>query len=232
MSFWDEAVGSCFISFSFLKSCSQKKSREGKGMHYLRGIFACIIFVISTANQSRAQSYNFRDGFEDGDFTANPVWAGDISQFTIIDDIPNHLLQLQGDEVNGGTSYLSTSSTNTIGSWEFFVNLDFSPSGGNNAIIFLMSDIANLEGSVNGYAVQIGESGSSDVIRLMRYDDGSPSTILSGTTDISGGGAYRIKVTRLSGGDAAHGHARPAGTIVFPRTAKHAAISPPRRSAY
>jgi len=203
MSFWDEAVGSCFISFFlFSNPAAAKKSREGKGMQYLRGVFACIILVIFTANQSWSQSYNFQDGFEDGDFTANPSWSGDTSQFTIIDTIPNHLLQLQGDDVNGGISYLSTSSTNIIGSWEFFVNLDFSPSGGNNATIFLMSDIANLAGPVNGYAIQIGESGSSDVIRLVKYVSGSPTTtLLSGTTNISSGGAYRIKVTRLSGGD-------------------------------
>ncbi|MBN2732153.1 MAG: lamin tail domain-containing protein [Balneolaceae bacterium] len=145
---------------------------------------------------------NFEDGFEDGDFTSNPIWSGDDGQYTVINGTPNFLLQLQGDDVNGGVSSLSTPSTNTEGAWEFYINLDFSPSGGNQAHIFLMSDIADLEGSVNGYAVQAGEGGSSDVFRIVRYDNGSQlsTPVLSGTTDISSGGQFRVRVTRQSGG--------------------------------
>lgn len=149
-----------------------------------------------------AQTVNFEDGFEDGDFTNNPTWSGDTGQYTMIDGTPNFLLQLQGDDVNGGVSYLSTPSTTIEGFWEFYINLDFSPSGSNQTHIFLMSDIANLEGNVNGYALQAGEGGSDDVFRIVRYDGGSQvgTPVLSGATDISSGGQFRVRVTRQSGG--------------------------------
>ena len=168
------------------------------------GLFLWLISFLFIAISSRpafSQSINFEDGFEDGTFKSNPTWKGDSDAFIIIDSSPNHVLQLQGKEA-GGTSYLSTPSADSIGSWEFYLNLDFSPSGGNKAHIFLMSNIANLEGPVNGYALRAGESGSDDVLRIVRYDNGSEAaTVLSGTTDISGGGAYRVKIIRKTGGE-------------------------------
>lgn len=147
-----------------------------------------------------AQNLNFADGFEDGDFTENPAWQGDTTDFSIVTVDGNHLLRLAAD--GGGSSQLSTDSTGITGSWEFFIRLDFSPSGSNFAYIFLMSDTGDLQnGSPNGYAVRAGESGSGDVIRLVRFDDGvEAATVLSGTTDISAGGEYRVKVTRDTNG--------------------------------
>jgi hypothetical protein len=170
----------------------------------LRGlcIFTGLLLFAATA---AAQSANFQDGFEDSDFSHNPSWKGDTSQYAIIqktiDGQPNYLLQLHGDSTNGGVSYLSAPSTNVVGYWEFYINLDFSPSGGNFANIFLMSNISDLTGSVNGYAVQAGEGGSNDVFRIVRFDNGSKAKIvLSDTTDTHSGGKFRVKVTRKSGG--------------------------------
>lgn len=161
-----------------------------------------LLLTVGWVGNSLGQSVNFEDGFEDGDFTNNPTWDGDTNQFTVVDGTPNYLLQLQGDDQNGDVSYLSTPSTDVEGSWEFYIDLDFSPSGNNKATIFLMSDIANLEGAVNGYAVKAGESGTNDVFRIVRYDSGSEAaTVLSGSTDISGGGKFRVKVTRQTGGN-------------------------------
>ena len=164
-------------------------------------LWLTIFFLISFfPNAALSQSINFEDGFEDGNFTNAPSWQGNSSNFIVVNESPNHLLRLDGNP-NGDTSYLSTASTDSLGSWELYLKIDFSPSGGNNAHIFLMSDIADLKGAVNGYALRAGESGSDDVFRIVRYDDGlEAETILSGTTDISGGGAYRVKITRQSGG--------------------------------
>jgi hypothetical protein len=159
------------------------------------------LFLLGFSSTGYGQTINFEDGFEDGDFTDNPTWTGDDTLYTVIPESPNNLLQLQGDGENGGTDYLSTASTNSVGSWEFYIQLGFSPSDGNRADIFLMSDITNLEGPVNGYALRAGESGSNDVFRIVRYDGGSQATtVLSGTTDISEGGSFRVKVRRQSGG--------------------------------
>src|SRR5699024_1437518 len=99
-----------------------------------------------------------------------------------------------------GVSYLSVPSKKVIGYWEFYMNLDFSPSSNNYAEVFLMSDIVNLADTVSGYALKA--DGSDDIFKIVRYDNGSSaSTVLSGTTDISSGGEYRVRVTRKSGGN-------------------------------
>ncbi len=165
-------------------------------------ILPFLFLTLTGINLSIAQTTNFEDGFEDKNFTVNPAWSGDANQFTVIEGGPNHLLQLQGNPV-GGVSYLSVPSSKVVGYWEFYIELNFSPSGSNYAEIFLMSDIANLEGAVNGYVLQAGEGGSDDVFKIIRYDGGNPATtpVLSGITDISDGGGYRIRVTRSAAGE-------------------------------
>ncbi|MEL7835224.1 lamin tail domain-containing protein [Fodinibius sp. Rm-B-1B1-1] len=146
-----------------------------------------------------AQTVNFEDGFEDGNFTNSPTWSGNIEAFTIIDDTPNFLLQL---DASTSPAYLSTPSTNITGSWTFFIEFrGFEPSGSNQAEIFLMSDIADLNGSVNGYAVQVGESGD-DVFKIVRYDNGTEATtVLTGTTVVQSSGTYTVRVNRDASGN-------------------------------
>ena len=165
-------------------------------------VILLLLLFYSFHNSSIAQTINFEDGFEDGNFSENPTWSGDTADFAIIDRLANLQLQLQGDSEAGGVSYLSVPSENAVGIWEFFIKLDgFSPSGGNRAEIFLMSDLSDLEGAVNGYALQAGENGSNDVFRIIRYDNGTEAAVvLSGTTDISAGGEFRVRINRQNGG--------------------------------
>ncbi len=147
-----------------------------------------------------AQSVNFEDGFEDGDFTQNPTWIGHTDDYIVTLGNPNYLLQLNA--TSESPRYLSTPSTSVVGFWEFYIAFDgFEPSGSNKAEVFLMSDISDLTGPVNGYAIKAGESGP-DIFHLVRYDNGVESaTVLSDTTVISSaGGGYRIRVTRENGG--------------------------------
>ncbi len=142
---------------------------------------------------------NFEDGFSDGDFTNNPSWSGTDSNFVIVDLDRNNVLRINDNEA--ASSYLSTPSTNTVGEWEFFVRIDGSaPSNNNRAEVFLMSDIADLSGAVNGYAVRIGQTGD-DVFKIVRLDAGTQNTVLEDTTIFQAGGSYRIKVTRDASGN-------------------------------
>src|SRR5690625_2696040 len=125
-------------------------------------LWLTLLFSLAGIPDSYSQSVNFEDDFEDGNFTDNPSWSGDSGDFTISFEGQNYLLQLDGDSVNGGRSYLSTPSGDTLGSWEFYIRLGFAPSGSNRSEIFLMSDRANLNGPVSGYALRAGESGSED----------------------------------------------------------------------
>ncbi len=159
-----------------------------------------LLFLVLLPTLSLAQQVNFEDDFSDGDFSTNPTWSGADSNFTIASLDGNQVLRLNAD--GSGSSYISTVSTNAVGYWEFFVRLDFSPSNNNFTQIFLMSDIADLSGAVNGYALRAGENLSGDVFRLFKITNGAQDgEILTGTTNISSGGEYRIKVTRDASGN-------------------------------
>lgn len=163
-------------------------------------LFLCLLMIF-VAKTSQAQTVNFEDGFEDGNFTYNPVWTGDDSLFTVSELAGNNLLQLAGS-AGENPAYLSTPSVKVSGYWEFYFKYNAStpPSGSNKATVFLMSDRANLEGAVNGYAVQIGEAGD-DFFKIVRYDEGQALTILTDSTIIKNNeSGYRVKVIRSIGG--------------------------------
>ncbi|MEX0661331.1 MAG: lamin tail domain-containing protein [Balneolaceae bacterium] len=157
----------------------------------------CILLLFSFSTL-QAQVVIVDEDFEDQDLTQNTEWTGDTGNFSFFDDNGNTLLRLTAPEA--GNTQLRTSSTTAYGSWEFFIDQDFSPSNGNRGFIFLMSDIEDLDGNVNGYAIRSGESSSDDKFRLFRFTDGSSTEILSGDLDISGGGPYQVRVTRDTNG--------------------------------
>ncbi|HMB97719.1 MAG TPA: hypothetical protein VKM36_04505, partial [Balneolaceae bacterium] len=138
-----------------------------------------------------AQQVVLTDNFEDQDLTQNPVWTGDTGDFTFFDGGGNNQLRLDADEA--GNTVISTSSSVVYGSWEFFINQDFPPSNSNRGYIFLTSDISDLNGDVNGYAVRTGESGSDDKFRLFRFTNGSETEILEGSIDLSSGGPFQVR---------------------------------------
>ena len=133
------------------------------------------------------------DDFSDGDFTQNPVWTGDDAQFTVSSQ------QLKLNSSGTDTSYLVSSSTAAqISEWHIWTKLSFNPSSGNFGRIYLVSDQSNLNGSLNGYYLQLGGIGTVDDIRLFRQDglnqvqliDGPDSTLQNSTNQV------RIKVVR------------------------------------
>jgi hypothetical protein len=162
----------------------------------MKKLLLCILFALSGVAQ--AQTINFEDDFSDQDISD---WSGDNSDFTFTEESGNILLKQEAS--GAGTSYLSIPSTNAEGVWEFFVRFDdFNPSDGNRAEIYLMSDAQDLTSNLNGYKLRGGENGSSDVFRLFRVTNGAEANVvLTGTTDISSGGDFRIKVTRNASGD-------------------------------
>ncbi|SHF02399.1 C-terminal domain of CHU protein family protein [Fodinibius roseus] len=159
-----------------------------------------LLFSLGTVTESHSQSIYLKDDFEDGNITSDPAWSGDDSLFTIASETENNLLRLEGND-GSDPACLSVPSTAVNGSWEWYLRLDFAPSANNRADIFLLSDRADLSGPVNGYALRAGENGSDDVFRIVRYEGGvEAETVLSGTTDISSGGSFRVRATRQAGG--------------------------------
>lgn len=163
-------------------------------MHKLLSIL-CITVWLLIYNQSLAQ---VNENFSDGDFTANPAWSGNTSDWLI-----NPSLQLQSNNTTANsTFYITTASTlATQAQWEMYVNLAFNPSGLNYVDIFLtasQSDLANA--AVTGYFVRVGNT--DDEVSLYRKDaNGNTVKLIDGVNNIlnTSNNVLKIKVQRSAG---------------------------------
>lgn len=137
------------------------------------------------------------DDFSDGDFSQGTPWVGDSGQF-IVDQGELRLFSVGSD-----SSFMVTGfqpGTDTL-EWRFRLRMTFSPSSQNYARYYLWSDISNLEGPLNAYYLQFGETGSADAFEF-RYQSGWSSTALLRGPDslIANGVDIRLKVVRFPGG--------------------------------
>jgi len=156
---------------------------------YLTAALLSVIFI------TKAQ---FTDDFSDGDFTASPTWTGITDNFEI--DGVNHL-HLNAPAVTD-TSYLSVySAVMDDVTWDFWLKMEFNPSSGNYARVYLVSDQVNLKGSLNGYFVFIGNT--ADEISLYRQSGLTITKIIDGIDGSVNSDVVeaRIKVTRDASGN-------------------------------
>jgi len=135
----------------------------------------------------------FTDDFSDGDFTNNPSWTGDVGRF----EVDTNSLHLNDSAAS--TSFLVTQSQAIInGEWIFNIKMDFSPSTNNFAKVYLVSDMVNLSGALNGMYVKVGgQSGNIDDISLYTQTGTNSNEIIDGSSGLlSNNPDVRIKVTR------------------------------------
>src|SRR5690554_1693760 len=179
-------------------------------MKHLLLVF-CSLFIFSSWSQ-------MTDSFDDGDFTSNPTWVGDVADFKI-----NTNNELQLDAAAAGESYLSTPHNLTQlenTEWRYKINYGFSPSINNRGDTYLTATAADLSTFPDGIFMRIGENGSADPIYLMERVGGTESIILTSTpaivatsfeitvkviykangdwelfTDLAGGIAYQLDAT-------------------------------------
>lgn len=135
----------------------------------------------------------FQDDFEDGDFTNNPTWEGNIADFLVNNDN-----ELQLSATDAGTSLLFINTQipdSTI--WEMYFNANLAPSGSNNLRVYLQSDDMTFT-SGNGYYFEFGESGSDDAINFFRMDSGAGTLLGTGTLGAVGSAPAdgRLRITR------------------------------------
>ena len=117
----------------------------------------------------------FTDDFTDGNLNTNPTWTGDTSEFTVV----NQVLRLSGNKKTD-TSYITCHSpVSRKAVWQVDIAFDFNPSSSNYLKIYLVSDKANLESSLNGYFIKAG--GSDDEISLYRQSGKNEIEIIDGT---------------------------------------------------
>jgi len=141
------------------------------------------------------------DDFTDGDFTSNPVWSGNTSDYVIT----SGFLNSKGPQASS-VIYLSTPTTLIDSAeWNFLLRLDFNPSSTNQVRIFLVSNQPDLSGSLNGYFIQFGESGTApDSLDIYRQNGTTVTKVFTGSSGIMTStttNSVRIRVVRHTGGN-------------------------------
>jgi hypothetical protein len=116
----------------------------------------------------------FIDDFSDGEFENNPVWQGDASVF----NVSSGRLKLQAPPVAGTATLASPSAAIHQGSWEFSIQMDFTPSSSNYAKVYLTSMQPSL---LDGYFVKIG--GSTREVSLYLISGGTEQKLIDGLDD-------------------------------------------------
>jgi len=159
------------------------------------------ITLISLLLFSKIAFSQISDHFNDSDFTQNPVWQGDVDYFQIN---AQNQLQSKGQQIASQTLSLSTANESGLNaSWEFFVQLNFDPTATNFVRVYLSSDNQDLKSGLNGYFVQIGETGSTDGFHLYRQNGTSTTRIITGAQKARSNTNIllaKIKVTRDADG--------------------------------
>jgi len=145
--------------------------------------------LFSTSYATKAQ---FTDNFSDGNFTINPTWVGNDTDFTISTG------QLRLNSSGTDTSYLSTANSQPLNNceWNFWIRLNFSPSSSNFGRVYLVSDQQNTTGSLSGYYLQFGEALANDQVELFRQSGTTSTSVCRGTTLINNAFIIRVRVTR------------------------------------
>ena len=153
--------------------------------------FLCVVFFLT---QLTCFGQIF-DDFTDGNFTSTPAWGGTDADYTI-----NGSNQLQLNNVGAATSYLSTAhnlANLDNKEWKFWTRQAFSPSSGNFGRIYLTSSNADLSTDPDGFYLQLGESGTTDAVRLFKVVGGTDTELTAGPSgQISTSFTIGIRVVR------------------------------------
>lgn len=156
-----------------------------------------IIISLVSCFRSYAQ---VTDNFSDGNFNSSPTWIGDDSLFIVN---ANFELQSNGPQATSTLSLATPNSLVDSVEWNFLVKLDFNPSSTNYVRVYLMSDQQNLEGNLNGYFLQLGESGSApDSIDIFKQTGSVIEKVFTGKTGciLSSSNSVRLKIMRSATG--------------------------------
>jgi len=149
------------------------------------------------------------DDFSDANFTSNPTWTGDTADFkisTYSNSAWSQQPRLQLDGTVAGTSHarLATPLANLNNmEWDFWIRMAFGTSSANNARVYLVSDNADLEGSLNGYYVMFGDdvNDALDSISFWKQTGMVTTKLIHGHIANTGASRnYRVKVTRDNAG--------------------------------
>ena len=132
------------------------------------------------------------DDFSDGNFNENPAWLGNDSLFIINDE-----KQLQLNAESDGNAWLSVvyEKHNEM-EWRFWIKEKFSPSSKNFCDVYLCGNKEDIAKNNLSYILRFGESGSDDVVELLRIDNEETTSLCRGTDSfIASSFSTFVKVT-------------------------------------
>lgn len=154
-------------------------------------------FLLIFSNSLNAQ---ILEKFDDGNFSQNPQWKGNETEFII-----NGNRQLQSNSTTTNHSfYLSTPNNLALPvQWDFFIQLNFNPSSANYVDVFLNASASDLSAaSTFGYFVRIGNT--DDEISLYRKNEnGIITKIIDGADGLlnKSNNVMKIRVIRNASND-------------------------------
>ena len=155
-------------------------------------LFFCLVVAVTHAQMT--------DNFSDGNFSSNPNWIGDTSDFIV-----NSSAELQLNAAIAGESFLSVPISISLSDsieWRFRIKQDFAPSSSNYSRIFLMADQSDPTLSLNGYFLQFGEALSNDAVQLFRQSGTVITSVCRGPdAQIAAAFDLQMRVTRFSSGE-------------------------------
>lgn len=153
------------------------------------------------------------DSFTDGDFSANPVWGGNTTEWAIVTSSDaaagatnSNTLRLSAS--GSGTKYLSSqvATWNNGQEWSFWIGRRSQPfTLSNQQYFWLYANEANLtSATVDGYRLSIGDDTGNDEIRLEYILNGVVSTtVITSSASVANGiedVGFLVRVTRNGNG--------------------------------
>ena len=119
-----------------------------------------LFFIFPLFSQSQVN-----DNFNDGDFSNNPTWMGNITSF----NVENAELHSNGPQIASSKIFLCTAN-NMIDSteWSFLFDLKFAPSSTNLVRAYLVSNDTNLINSTSAYYIEMGQTSSLNSIKFFK----------------------------------------------------------------
>ncbi|MBA4303589.1 MAG: hypothetical protein C0424_05135 [Sphingobacteriaceae bacterium] len=139
----------------------------------------------------------FVDHFTDGNFSQNPSWQGDSTHFIVN---PQGQLQLAAPALSTRGVLSTRSRAIHQTSWEWWMRLDFNPSSANYVDVYLTSNRPELDSSLQGYFVRVGNT--TDEVSLYRQTGITRTEIIDGLDGLldRNSSRLRIRVSRNSQG--------------------------------
>lgn len=164
--------------------------------HLKKQLLAAIILLFISGCLPSYIIAQTTDDFSDGDLTINPQWKGKLADFVV-----NEFHQLQLNATTAGSShiYLYTELGEET-EWAFYIKQSFSPSSNNYSQIYLLADDTSLVNSRQAIYLQFGESGSKDVVELVKQIGDEKTILIRGTSSIASSFELNIKVRRSGSG--------------------------------